>query len=228
MAYYRVSTAGQARSGLGLAAQQEIVSRFVKPGDQLLAEFVEVQSGRKDNREQLWKAITLAKREKAALVIARLDRFSRRVSFITRVMEEGVKLVVAELPNATDFQLHIFAALAQEERRLISERTRVALAEVRKQGKVLGANGRVLAVQNREEAAAFARELAPVISEIGRGLPYSYIAERPNQQRYRTRRGALFSAQTVKNALAKELDTGSDQEKRQVWSRYKPGLSFIG
>ncbi len=96
VAYYRVSTAGQARSGLGLAAQQEIVSRFVKPGDQLLAEFVEVQSGRKDNREQLWKAITLAKRGKAALVIARLDRFSRRVSFIARVMEEGVKLVVAK------------------------------------------------------------------------------------------------------------------------------------
>jgi DNA invertase Pin-like site-specific DNA recombinase len=85
---------------------------------------VEIQSGRKDNREQLWKAITLAKRGKAALVIARLDRFSRQVSFIARIMEEGVKLVVAELPNATDFQLHIFAALAQEERRLISERTR--------------------------------------------------------------------------------------------------------
>jgi DNA invertase Pin-like site-specific DNA recombinase len=89
VAYYRVSTAGQARSSLGLAAQQEIVSRFLKPEDRLLAEFVEVQSGRKDKREQLWKAIPLAKREKAALVIARLDRFSRRVSFIARVMEEG-------------------------------------------------------------------------------------------------------------------------------------------
>jgi DNA invertase Pin-like site-specific DNA recombinase len=208
VAYYRVSTAGQARSGLGLAAQQEIVSRFLKPDDRLLAEFVEVQSGRKDNREQLWKAITLAKREKAALVIARLDRFSRRVSFIARVMEEGVKLVVAELPNATDFQLHIFAALAQEERRLISERTRVALAEVRKQGRVLGANGRVLAVQNREEAAAFARELAPVLDEIGWGLPHSYIAERLNRGGYRTRRGVQFCAQTVRYLL-REQSTNS-------------------
>lgn len=77
-----------------------------------------MQSGGNDHRKQLWLAVAVARREKAALVIARLDRFSRRVSFIARVMEEGVKLVVAELPLATDFQLHIFAALAQEERRL--------------------------------------------------------------------------------------------------------------
>jgi DNA invertase Pin-like site-specific DNA recombinase len=131
-------------------------------------------------------------------VIARLDRFSRRVSIIARIMEEGVKLAVAELPHATDFQLHIFAALAQEERRLIFERTTAALAEAKRRGRVLGANGRVLAGQNRSDAVVFAQLLEPILDEIGRGLPYSYIAERLNQQGYRTRRGSLFCAQSVK------------------------------
>lgn len=145
VAYYRVSTKNQGRTGLGLAAQKEIVERFIDDTKCLLAEYVEIESGRKDSRVILWRAIEHAKQNKARLVIAKLDRFSRRVSFISNLMEQNIGLTVAEMPSATDFQLHIFAALAQEERRLISERTKAALTQAKKQGKVLGRNGLVLA-----------------------------------------------------------------------------------
>ena len=151
VAYYRVSTKTQGRTGLGLAAQKELVDRFLANDGELVAEYVEVESGRKDNRDILWKAINHAKKIKARLVIAKLDRFSRRVSFISHLMEQGIGLTVAEMPNATDFQLHIFAALAQEERRLISERTKAALQQAKKQGKVLGKNGAVLAQEKKRQ-----------------------------------------------------------------------------
>ena len=136
VAYFRVSTARQGKSGLGLAAQKSLVERFLSAGDELVAEFVEVQSGRNDQRVELWRAFAVAKRQNAKILIAKLDRFSRRVSFIAGIMEQGIGLVVAEMPHATDFQLHIFAALAQEERRLISDRTRNALAEAKKRGEI--------------------------------------------------------------------------------------------
>ena len=138
VAYYRVSTEKQGKSGLGLAAQRSRLDAFVSANDRILQEFVDVQSGRKDDRSGLNKALAFAKAKKATLLIARLDRFSRRVSFIARIMDEGISLCCAEMPNASEFQLHIFAALAQEERRLISERTRAALAEAKKRGRRLG------------------------------------------------------------------------------------------
>ena len=166
VAYLRVSTAKQGKSGLGLAAQRSKIESFLSPHDQVIGEYVEAQSGSKDRREELWKAIAFAKRHSAKLIIAKLDRFSRKVSFISRIMDEGVRLVVADMPNATDFQLHIFAALAQEERRMISERTKAALAEAKSRGVVLGQNGKVLAVQNKIRAANFAAEVWPHISPL--------------------------------------------------------------
>lgn len=200
VAYYRVSTGSQARSGLGLAAQRDIVGRFLASMDgSALAEFVEVQSGRNDDRVELAKALALAKREKAALVIARLDRFSRRVSFVAGIMEQGVRLTVAELPNATDFQLHIFAALAQEERRLISERTKAALAEARRRGTVLGRNGGRLGDRNAAGADAFLLRMDPsMLSTVGSGTLRG-AAARLNQAGARTRNGCAFAPQTVKN-----------------------------
>jgi len=159
VAYYRVSTKQQGKSGLGLAAQREIIGKFIGEDKDLIEEYEEVESGKKDKREILWKAIAHAKREKAKLLIARLDRFSRRVSFIANLMEEGIGLTVAEMPTATDFQLHIFAALAQEERRLISERTKAALYQAKKRGVKLGKNGKVLAERNRERSDHKAKEL---------------------------------------------------------------------
>jgi len=159
VAYYRVSTAKQGKSGLGLAAQKEVVAKFIGSQRELLEEYVEIESGRKDNREVLWKAISHAKRTKAKLVIARLDRFSRKVSFISNLMEQGIGLTVAEIPTATDFQLHIFAALAQEERRLISDRTRAALHQAKKRGVILGENGKVLAEVNKRKSQKYLEEV---------------------------------------------------------------------
>lgn len=199
VAYFRVSTEKQGKSGLGLAAQRTLIERFLSAGDEVIAEFVEVQSGKNDERVELWKAIAHAKKQDAKILIAKLDRFSRKVSFIAGIMEQGIGLVVAEMPHATDFQLHIFAALAQEERRLISERTRNALAEAKKRGVELGRNGKVLAVQRRQEADARAEALRPVVMPmVEAGLSYSEIARRLNEQGILTVNGRRFHAQQVK------------------------------
>jgi len=181
VAYFRVSTEKQGKSGLGLAAQRTLIERFLSDGDEVIAEFVEVQSGKNDERVELWKAIAHAKKQDAKILIAKLDRFSRKVSFIAGIMEQGIGLVVAEMPHATDFQLHIFAALAQEERRLISERTRNALAEAKKRGVELGKNGKALAAKHRQDADRRAEELRPVVGPmLEAGLSLTEIARRLN------------------------------------------------
>lgn len=199
--YYRVSTKKQGKSGLGLEAQKQMVETFAEANGDLVAEFVEVESGKNDQRSELSKAMALAKKSGASLLIAKLDRFSRRVSFIATMMEKGVPLVIAEMPNATDFQLHIFAALAQEERRLISERTKAALAQAKKQGKKLGLNGLVLAEKNRIDAKAFASSLLDHLDEGWKSHSFSKIARRLNMKGIKTRTGGRFYPQTVKNYL---------------------------
>jgi DNA invertase Pin-like site-specific DNA recombinase len=198
--YFRVSTEKQGRSGLGLAAQRTIIERFLTPADEVIAEFVEIQSGRNNERAELWKAIAQGKKRDAKILIAKLDRFSRRVSFIAGIIEQGIGLAVAEMPNATDFQLHIFAALAQEERRLISERTRNALAEAKKRNAVLGKNGKVLAEKNRIEANERAEALRPIIMPmLDDGLSLSVIARQLNALGLVTVRGKSFRTQQVRN-----------------------------
>ncbi|RTL54150.1 MAG: recombinase family protein [Bradyrhizobiaceae bacterium] len=201
IAYYRVSTEKQGRSGLGLAAQQRKIAEFINDKNTLLAEYCDIQSGRDDDRTQLHKALAMARREHAKLIIARLDRFSRRVSFIAQIMEQGIGLVCAEMPNASDFQLHIFAALAQEERRLISERTKAALAEAKRRGKTLGANGKFLAVENCRRADEFAKTFKLALPANYFTMSYSQIARRLNGDGLTTFRGRRFYAQTVKNYL---------------------------
>ncbi len=202
VAYFRVSTEKQGKSGLGLAAQRSLVERFLSDGDEVLAEYVEVQSGKNDGRVELWKAISHAKRNDAKLLIAKLDRFSRKVSFIASIMEQGIGLVVAEMPNATDFQLHIFAALAQEERRLISERTRNALAEAKRRGVQLGKNGKALAERNRQAAADRAEPLRPIIIPmLENGLSLSEIARQFNEMGIRPFRGKRFHTGQISNIM---------------------------
>jgi DNA invertase Pin-like site-specific DNA recombinase len=203
IAYFRVSTERQGKSGLGLAAQHRKISDFIAGAGTLIAEFCDVQSGRDDSRVELQRAIQLAKRENAKIVIARLDRFSRRVSFIANILEQGIGLVCAEMPNASDFQLHIFAALAQEERRLISERTRAALAEARRRGRILGANGKNLAAKNRKAADAFAASLRAKLDADLMGRSYSEIARHLNDAGVMTTTGRRFYPQTVKNYLTR-------------------------
>lgn len=197
VAYYRVSTAKQGKSGLGLEAQKETVRAFVEKEGELIGEYVEVQSGRKDNREQLWKAIRAAKEQKAKIVIARLDRFSRKVSFISGIMDQGVSLVVAEMPYATEFQLHIFAALAQEERRLISERTKAALAQAKKRGVRLGKNGAVLA-RDRKNQFLNMRNMMRKLIPHWQSLSFSAIADRLNEMNITPLRGERFFPSTAK------------------------------
>lgn len=201
VAYYRVSTKKQSKSGLGLEAQKQMVETFAEANGQLIADFVEVESGRNDQRIELIKAMAFAKRSGASLLIAKLDRFSRRVSFIATMMEKGVPLVIAEMPNATDFQLHIFAALAQEERRLISERTKAALAQAKRQGKKLGLNGSVLAKKNKAEAEAFASSLLLNLDENWNDLSLSELARKLNAKGIITRNGGKFYPQTVKSYI---------------------------
>jgi DNA invertase Pin-like site-specific DNA recombinase len=217
VAYYRVSTATQGRSGLGLGAQKTRVFEFLSGADEIVAEHVEVQSGRTDNRTELWKAIATAKRLSAKVLIAKLDRFSRKVSFIAGIMEEGVGLVVADMPNATDFQLHIFAALAQEERRLISERTRSALAEAKRRGAVLGRNGAVLAVRHRQQAIERAHRLAPIVFPlIEQGQSYSAIARHLNALGIPTAKGGRFFPETAKKVVLRLRASMDDRHWKQV------------
>ncbi|WP_426231071.1 recombinase family protein [Pararhizobium sp. DWP3-4] len=189
VAYYRVSTKRQGRSGLGLEAQQAAVNLFLKCSDTIIAEFTEVVAGRKENREQLKRTMKLAKAKCVPLLIAKLDRFSRSVSFIASMMESGVQLTIAEMPGATELQLHIFAALAQEERRLISEKTKAALSQVRKRGTLLGQHGKQLALINRDLADQFASSLVKHLPKDWQTSSLSMIAGDLNRNNVKTRTG---------------------------------------
>jgi DNA invertase Pin-like site-specific DNA recombinase len=153
VAYYRVSTAEQGRSGLGLDAQQAAVLNYLNGGTwQLVGEFTEVESGRKTERPELAKALALCRKHNATLVIARLDRLARNVHFISGLMETKVKFVACDMPEATPFMLHIYAAVAQEEARAVSARTKAALAAAKQRGVRLGATGAVRAMKYKAEA----------------------------------------------------------------------------
>ncbi|MQV32027.1 recombinase family protein [Sinorhizobium meliloti] len=201
VAYYRVSTKRQSRSGLGLDAQRASITAFTTEHGRVVAEFTDITSGKKDERTELNKAIKLARSTGARLLIAKLDRFSRRVSFIARMMESDVRLAIAEMPNATEFQLHIFAALAQEERRLISERTKRALLQAKAKGTLLGTNGRLLAARNKAEALAFAQSLSKHLPKDWRNMSYNALARWLNARGIKPRIGRKFYAQTVKNYM---------------------------
>jgi DNA invertase Pin-like site-specific DNA recombinase len=157
VAYLRVSTDKQGKSGLGLEAQREAVARYIAAnGLELIGEYIEVETGKGSNalskRPELVAALAAAKREKAGLIIAKLDRLARNVHFISGLMETGVEFAVADMPNADRFQLHLFAALAEKEAEVISQRTKAALAAAKERGTELGKHGKILAARNKAEA----------------------------------------------------------------------------
>lgn len=167
VAYYRVSTAGQERSGLGLEAQRAAVCAHLGTvRGQLVGEFTETESGRKRNRPELSAALDACRRGPARLIIARLDRLGRNVAFVSALMESRVEFVAVDNPHASTLHVHIMAAFAQEESRLISERTRAALAAAKVRGVRLGATGEERAREKIAAADAFAMQLAPVILEL--------------------------------------------------------------
>lgn len=167
VAYYRVSTDRQGRSGLGLEAQREAVRSYVaQRGGDVLDEFTEVETGKRADRPQLAAALEACRRQKATLVIAKLDRLARNMAFVANLMEGRVDFVAADMPSADKFMIHIFAALAEEEGRRISQRTKAALAAAKARGVQLGRAGAILAQRNREAAQARADDLAATVRAI--------------------------------------------------------------
>lgn len=139
VSYYRVSTAQQGASGLGLEAQREAVSRHVAgAGGVIVAEFQEVESGKKNDRPQIAAALAACRLRQATLIIAKLDRLARNVHFISSLMESGVDFVACDNPHATRLTIHILAAVAEHEREMISARTIAALAAAKARGVKLG------------------------------------------------------------------------------------------
>jgi DNA invertase Pin-like site-specific DNA recombinase len=200
VAYFRVSTDRQGKSGLGLDAQREAVMSYLNGGSwTLISEFTEVESG-KHSGPQLAAAISACKKQKAKLVIAKLDRLSRNLAFIAALMESGVEFVAADMPHANRLTVHILAAVAEHERQMISERTKAALQAAKKRGKVLG-NPDIAEVAKRGRAVAkanarrFAANVRPIIEEIMRAGATSHnaIAGKLNERNVRSARGGKWT-----------------------------------
>lgn len=216
VAYYRVSTESQGRSGLGLQAQQDAISSLCRQrGWDIVAEFTEVESGKRNDRPQLTIALKRAKVTGARLVIAKLDRLSRNVAFLASLQESGAKFTAADMPEADEFTVHILAAVAQRERKLISERTKAALAAAKSRGVKLGnpngaapirrANkGTTAALEAvRQRAADRASEFAEIIADVRAGGAGSLtaIAKELNVRGILTARGGNWHASTVRNLV---------------------------
>lgn len=203
VAYTRVSTASQGRSGLGLEAQTAALARFAEAeGYALVETFTEVETGKGadalDRRPQLAAALAEAKRQGRGtpIIVAKLDRLSRDVHFISGLMTHRTPFIVAELGADTDpFMLHLYAALAEKERRLISQRTKDALAAAKARGvKLGGLNAK--GIRNREEARGRAEALRPVLVELA-GKSARAIAVELNARRTATPSGGRWYAETV-------------------------------
>lgn len=208
--YKRVSSKEQGRSGLGLDAQSRDIRLFLENYSEtpyeVLQEFVEVQSGTDDSRPQLVAAIALAKKERAVLVVAKLDRLSRRVSFISSLMEDvDLEFKVAALPSADKFSLHIYAALAEQERTFISQRTRSALAAAKARGIRLGAPSYHLDSLARSRSAAAlkaAQKVEGIILPLRKqGSTLKQICDVLNSSGIKTRTGKSFAPMQVSRMI---------------------------
>lgn len=151
--YYRVSTQKQGQSGLGLDAQRCSVQWYVEANKgTILGEFTETESGRSKDRPQLQAALDMARKKKAILLIAKLDRLARNVHFISGLLESNVNFVAVDMPTKDRFMIQLQAAFAEEEARRISQRTKEALAAAKRRGTDVGATGRLLARRHKKEA----------------------------------------------------------------------------
>jgi DNA invertase Pin-like site-specific DNA recombinase len=201
IAYFRVSTDKQGKSGLGLEAQRKAVLDYLDGGQwSLVQELVEIESGKHNERPQLTAAFAACKKHRARLVIAKLDRLSRNLAFIAALMESGVEFVAVDNPHATKLTVHILAAVAEHEREMISERTKAALRAAKARGTRLG-NPQLAKAAKRGTAAVkanakqFAANVLPIVEEIERAgfTSHNAIAAKLNERNVRTARGGKWA-----------------------------------
>lgn len=215
VSYYRVSTKKQGMSGLGLESQEQAVLNFLGDNRQLLKTFTEIESGKSNDRDELSKAIEYAKLTGSTLLIAKLDRLSRNLHFITTLQESGVKFICADMSDANTFTVHIMAALAQKEGELISERTKLALHMAKQRGVVLGKpenltqEARIKGSKNasisiRTKADEFCIKIYKVIEPLIGNTTLDGIAKYLNNQGILTSRRKKWYPTTVKNVIDRE------------------------
>lgn len=222
IAYYRCSTKRQGQSGLGLDAQRTAVAGYVGEGT-LLMEFEEIESGTKADRPALDEALKQCRIRGAVLVIAKLDRLSRNVSFISKLMDIGVDFVAVDMPSANRFTLHIMAAMAEQERDMISQRTKAALVAARERGVVLGgrrgkhriedhaAVGRVRSAKVRTiKASRLADDHLQIANQIKREGIGSVrgIATEMNARSIMAPRGGMWSGAQISRLLRRVSSPG--------------------
>ena len=207
IAYYRVSTARQGTSGLGLESQQYLVQSYVPAGGRLLQEFIEVESGKKNNRPQLKAALAAAKQQGATLLIAKLDRLSRNAGFIFALRDSGVDFLACDMPDANTLTVGIFAVIAQHERETISKRTKDALQAKKARGQQLGSpqnltqearlKGAAARRQQRQRTPQNQQATSLVVLLRAQGLTFRQIAAHLNAAMFRTAAGKKYAAMTV-------------------------------
>jgi DNA invertase Pin-like site-specific DNA recombinase len=205
VSYLRVSTSRQGVDGLGMSAQKRAVETFINGGQaKLIAEYREVESGRRRDRPELDKAIALCREQKATLLIAKLDRLARNAAFLLNLRDSGVDFVACDMPHADKFTVGIMALVAEKERDMISQRTKEGLAAAKRRGTKLGtpmkaaARKKAIATLKRK-AAEFVATLAPIIQEIqGAGVTtLKGIARCLNARGFKTPLGKAFTRQAV-------------------------------
>lgn len=211
--YLRVSTERQGQSGLGLEAQRAAVAAHVLGRGEVVSEFVEVESGKRADRPQLVLALAEAKRAGAVLLIAKLDRLARNVAFIANLLESGVEVTAADMPEANRFLLHVMAAVAEHEAQAISDRTKAALAAAKARGVKLGWSiperayeqrqaAKKGAAVNKARALTHTENVLPIVEQImAGGASLRQIAAELNARRIKTARGGKWHATTVRNII---------------------------
>lgn len=208
-AYLRVSTSRQGASGLGLQAQQEIIRKYLN-GNSPIAEFIEVESGRKSDRPKLHEALELCKKKKATLIVAKMDRLSRNVAFTSQLLDSGIEIVFCDFPKANRLVLTIISAISEYEAGLIRQRTKAALQVKKEQGYQLGkpenlkqnldkaiANSRKTNQEKARNNPNNKRAVAILRGLVNKTTNYSKMARVLNDEGFLTRRGGRFSSKQV-------------------------------
>ena len=206
--YYRVSDKNKQGDNYSLDAQKFELHRYAQTIEaEVISEYQEMESGRRKNRPQLNKALKLAKKTKSTLVVVRLDRLARSVSFISTLIESKVDFKALDLPMADKFTLHIFSALAEKTSEDISIRTKMGMAEAKRQGKVFGENAKVLAQAYKKAADEYAQAIGDTVESViasSRKLTYQKLANKLNAMGIEGRNGGKYYASSAR-LLVKRL-----------------------